>query len=261
MTKQTLEQQIVKVLSADPAPPLDQLLTLIAEVESAIIEADNAAEIARAAFFDPVQTPDIHVARDRMEATQHAGERLRTLLPRLEGRAREAEHAVARQNWQARYEAAAVQRDALAKELRDLYPQFAPRLADLFTRIAANDRELSALHGSRPAGCKGTLLGAELVARGLFSFTRDSPSLTRDLVLPDFVESCKALWPPRVVPAAVLVAETVATIHDGRRYSSAWPEMLKQENAKRVAEEQQRIEEQRRSDAEAKRDYERSLPR
>jgi len=195
-----------------------------------------------------------------MESAQDAAARLRSLLPRLESRAREAEHAVARQNWQARavqYEAA---RDALAKELRDLYP-VVPRLADLFGRIAANDRELSQLHQSRPSGAKGTLLSAELVARGLTEFSRDQPSLTRDLVLPDFVESCKALWPPRVVPAAVLLAETVATIHDGRRYSSAWPEMLKQENAKRVAEEQQRIEEQRRSDAEAKRDYERSLPR
>jgi hypothetical protein len=257
----TIEQQVVAALTAEPPPPLDRLLTLISDTESAIITATNEAQIAHEQFFDPVATPDYHQARDRMELTQHTAERLRTLLPRIQQKAREAEHEADRQNWQARYEAAAVQRDSLAKELRDLYPKVESQLVSLFARIATNDAALSELHGSRPSGCKGVLLGAELTARDLTEFNRDQPSLTRELRLPEFVESCRLAYPAPTTPASVMIAETVATIHDGRRYSSAWPEMLKQENARRVAEEQNRIEQEQRRTAEDKSSYERSLPR
>ncbi len=46
MTKQTIEQQVVAALTAE-APTLDTLLTLVAEIEAAIITADNTAEAAR----------------------------------------------------------------------------------------------------------------------------------------------------------------------------------------------------------------------
>ena len=91
MTK-TLEQQIVKALTADDPPPtLEQLLTLVGEVESAIIEADNEASLAQEQFLDPIATPDANAGRAKMEMTQFTSARLRTLLPRLESRAREVE--------------------------------------------------------------------------------------------------------------------------------------------------------------------------
>ena len=67
MTK-SLEQQCVAALTAEPPPTLDQLLTLIAETEAGIIEAENDAEIAKAEFFDPILAPDIRVAQQRMES-------------------------------------------------------------------------------------------------------------------------------------------------------------------------------------------------
>ena len=65
------------------------------------IEANNAAKIAKAEFFDPVMAPDVHIARDRMESTAAAAERLRTLLPRLEDKARQVEaEGTVKSGWQ-----------------------------------------------------------------------------------------------------------------------------------------------------------------
>jgi hypothetical protein len=47
----------------------------------------------------------------------------------------------------------------------------------LFVRITADEKELSALHQARPPGVMEHLLSAELHARGLDRFTRDTPSL------------------------------------------------------------------------------------
>jgi len=261
MTK-TLEQQIVKALTADDPPPtLDQLLTLISEVESAIIEAENAAEIAREQFLDPIACPDANAGRAKLESTQFTSARLRTLLPRLQAKAREVEAEEDRQEWLIDFRALAEERNALAKELRETYPAAVATLVSLFARVADLDHRLSALHGSRPSGAKGTLLGAELVARDLDEFSRDTPSLTRELRLPDWQESNRLIWPPRELPASVLLAEAVAAVHDPRRYSSEWPEALREEKAKRIAEEQKRIEQEAARAAEDKAAYEASLPR
>ncbi len=258
MTK-SLEQKIVAALTAEPPPALDRLLTLVAETEAVIIEADNSAEIARTEFFDPVLTPDIHEARDRMESTQHAAERLRTLLPRLQDKAREVEHEADRQEWEIDFGLLADERNALAKELRQLYPNAVAQLVSWFSRAADLDRRLSQLHQTRPPGCKGTLLGAELVARNLTEFSRDTPSLTRELRLPDWQDN-KLAWPAREVPASVLLAESMST-SDPRRHSANWFEVLHEDNARRIAEEQQRIAEEQRRSERAKHEYERTLPR
>ena len=260
MKTQTLEQRVVASLTADDPPKLDQLLTLIADVEAAIIEADNTAEIARAEFFDPIQTPDIHTARDRMEATQFVAERLRSLLPRIQQKAREAECEADRQEWLIDFAALAEQRNALAKELRELYPRVEAQLVSLFARIAANDSALSAVHGSRPDGAKGFLLGAEQVARGLDAFTRDEPSITRELQIPSWTKSCRLSWPARELPAAVMLAEAMPT-SDPRRHSDHWFEALKEDSDRRRAEEANRIAAEDARQQAAKREYEKSLPR
>ncbi len=261
MTKQTIEQKVVKVLTADDPPPLDQLLTLIGEVESAIIEADNAAELARERFYDPVQSPDYHQARDRMESTQDAAARLRSLLPRLTDKYRAAAAAEERAKWQVRYDKLERERDELAKELAQFYPEFESRLVDLFNRLAINSAACSELHGSRPANAKGFLKGAELTARKLDDFTRDQPSIVRELRLPSWTDSSRMAWPPRETPASVLLAESIASQGDPRRHSGEWYRVLAEDVERRKAEEQQRIEAAQRGVAADKAAYERSLPR
>lgn len=260
MTKQTLEQQVVAALTVEPAPPLDQLLTLISEVESGIVAADNEVETSTAAFYDPIACPDIHRGRDVMETAVATAARLRTLLPKLQDRARQVRLAADREAWQTDFDRLAEERNALAKELAQLYPKVEAQLVSLFARISANDSALSALHGSRPDGAKGFLLGAELAARGLDAFTRDEPSITRELQIPSWTELCRLSWPPRELPAGVLLAESMPT-SDHRRHSANWFEAAKEDNARRVAEEQRRIAEEQQRSERAKRQYEESLPR
>ncbi len=85
-----LEKRAVAALTAE-AVTAAALAQLIAETEAAIITADNTAEAARTAFYDPVASPDIHTARDAMESTQFAAARLHSLLPRLQEKARKVE--------------------------------------------------------------------------------------------------------------------------------------------------------------------------
>jgi hypothetical protein len=97
--------------------------------------------------------------------------------------------------WRANYEALKPERDALAAELSELYPMFTTKIADLFVRIAVNDEKLSRLHQARPAGVSLHLLGAELVARNLSSFSSADPSLAKELKIPNFERSNRMTYP------------------------------------------------------------------
>ena len=60
------------------------------------------------------------------------------------------------------------------------------KVVDLFVRITADEKALSALHQARPPGVMEHLLSAELHARGLDRFTRDTPSLLTSVCLFDW---------------------------------------------------------------------------
>ena len=98
--------------------------------------------------------------------------------------------------WRARYEVLKEKRDGLATELQDVYPPLVAKIADLFSRITANDAELAQLHQARPSGESPHLDGAELTARGLERFTRENPSIASELRLPSFEHSDPTVWPP-----------------------------------------------------------------
>lgn len=126
-----------------------------------------------------------------------------SLLPRLQ----QAQAAVCLERWRADFEGLKVERDALAAELREVYPPYATKIADLFARIAVNDAAVSHLHQARPAGVALHLLGAESVARGLDGFTRFEPSIAADLKLPDWGEPTKFVWPPPQTLLALLAVK------------------------------------------------------
>jgi hypothetical protein len=117
-------------------------------------------------------------------------------------------------------------RDTLAEELRDLYPSFATKLADLLDRIAANDDALGRLNQSRPNGPSGAhLLGAELVARELGGFSRDTPSITKHLQLPDWSDGERLLYPPPKPSPAAAYAEAMAPAYSGHRGADWWKDV------------------------------------
>jgi hypothetical protein len=73
----------------------------------------------------------------------------------------------------------------LAAELREVYRSMQSKLVDVLTRSKACDAEVSRINGSAPAGVALRLREVELVARNLMGFTRDRPSITNEIRLPD----------------------------------------------------------------------------
>ena len=86
--------------------------------------------------------------------------------------------------WEADYGRVKDERDRLAVELAATYPQTVATLLDLLARVADCERECSRIASMAPAGERRRLLGPELHAKGILTgFTRDTPSITRDLRL------------------------------------------------------------------------------
>ena len=252
----TLEQEIVAALAGADVNSGD-LSALIERTEAAIPEIDQAAETARSEALDPALSPDPKTARAAMEDAAFTRERVKTLLPRLQARYQEVQAQGYLTEWRSDYEKLKGKRDGLADELRTIYPEFEPKIADLFTRITANDAELSRLHQARPAGIALHLLSAELVARDLERFTIREPSIAQELKLPTFAPGQRLAWPPQS-SLAVMVAMSMAPPHDPR-YTADWAAAQKEDNVRRAANEARWGEQEAARQTEAKRQYEAGL--
>ena len=191
-----LEQRAVASLSNDGAS-VTELAELVREVESALPAAYAAAEEARRQGADPLLSPDPVLARERVIAAELAYERMGSLLSRLETRHRQLAATERATSWEADYGRKKAERDRLAVELATTYPQAVATLVDLVVRVAECDKECARLAGTAPSGEKRRLLGPELHAKKLTGFTRDTPSITRDLRLPDWGQPATTAWPPR----------------------------------------------------------------
>jgi hypothetical protein len=255
----TLEQKIAAAL-ADADIASADVAGLLSQTEDGIIQADQAAATERERAHDPAQSPDAAIAYQAMQTAAFAAERLRTLLPRLRQRLQEVQAQEYLAQWRGDYEALKIKRDALAAELREVYPVFEAKISDMFVSIAANDAELSRLHQARPAGVGLHLLSAELVARDLERFTTREPSIAGELKLPTFAPGQRLAWPPPQSSLAVMVAMSMAPPHDPR-YTADWAAELEKDNARRAANEARWGEQEATRQAEAKRQYEASLRR
>jgi predicted transcriptional regulator len=255
----TLEQEIVAAL-ADADVKSSDLSALIERTEAAIYEADQTAETARSNALDPALSPDPKTARAAIEDAAFTRDRLKTLLPRLQVRYQEVQAQEYLAEWRSSYEKLKVKRDGLAEEMRTIYPEFETKIADLFTRVTANDAELSRLHQARPSGVAPDLLGAELVARDLERFKATEPSIAQELKLPTFAPGQRLAWPPSQPPIAALYAMSMVPTHDPR-YTADWAAAQKEDNVRRAANEARWAEEEAARQAESRRTYEASLRR
>jgi hypothetical protein len=254
-----LEKEIVTAL-ADADIKLSDLSALIERTEGAIAEADQAAETERSKALDPALSPDPKTARAAMEDAAFTRDRLKTLLPRLQARCQEVQAQEYLTQWRSDYEELKVKRDGLAEELRTIYPEFETKITDLFTRIAANDAEVSRLHQARPGGVALHLLGAELVARDLEHFRTTEPSIAQKLKLPTFAPGQRLAWPLPQLPMAALYATSMVPQRDPR-YSADWAAAQKEDNVRRAATEARWAEEEAARQASSRRAYEASLRR
>src|SRR5262249_42186961 len=146
----------------------------------------------------------------RIDASR-AANRLRPLLPRLRARyeqvhKQEAAAWLAEREaaWLTKYDALKCERDALAEELCEVYPDAARKIANLFGRIAINDQARAESHWARPARLEQHLRSAELHARGLESFS--TPSLLTSVHLFDWDPGHQICPPPRPSMASAFAA-------------------------------------------------------
>ncbi len=233
MNKQpTLEQRIAAALEPDAAIT-SEIAAVIEEAEAAFAKVEKERDVEHTLSLDP------KAARQAIEDATFAANRLRTLLSKLQERCEDVIYQEQVTAWLAEYDVRKCERDALAEELRAVYPDAVTKIMDLFVRMIANDHALSALHLARPGGVKQHLLSAELHARGLDRFTRDVPSLLTAVHLIDW-DSGRQAWPPLRPSIAAAVAATVPAYD--RRFSADWWK----DNERRAA--AQRAEQQRMAD-------------
>jgi hypothetical protein len=196
----TLEERITAALTNEIASP--DLAGLIAETEEAITTADATAERERVSALDPVASPDPVKARAAMEDAAFTRDRFRTVLPRLHARLKQVEATEYLARWEPEYERVKALRDALAAEMREVYPAAVLNLADLFNRMEAIDRESSRINGSAPPGERRRLRKVELSARGVEGLLQPDVWIAEMLRLPFFWRDSGPIyaWPPPTPP-------------------------------------------------------------
>lgn len=198
-----LDERIATAFTPDARS--EDFASLIADVEKAAKAADTTAAAARERALDPtIAAAEVDHARSEMDNSVFRSDRLNVAVKRLRDRHKQVAAAEENQRRQLEYDRVVLARDELVKELGDVYPQAAAKLADLMSRVAANDREIETT--KLPNGA-GRILESELVARGLEGFVQDgieALSLVRELRIPNWEHSVHA-------PYAYIVSDNFIT--------------------------------------------------
>ena len=232
-TSASLEQRISTAL-ADPQVTSTDLMELIDETELAVAAAEETARAEYEKALDPIASPDAAKAKQSIWAAEFSRDRLRAFLSRLCRRLDEIETAEKAARWDADYAAIEPKLDALANEFAEVYPKLAGQLCDLFSRARAVDQECSRLNSEALSGEHRRLLGVELTARNLGSFTRSNPSLINAVKLPDWANSDRMVWPPPQAPLAALLAASMAPPPDAH-FTANWAAARERDQARRAA--------------------------
>ena len=121
----------------------NDVTTLIKDAEHGAASASDQAEQARNHALDPtLSSSELKDARECMEDAAFKRDRLQAALGKLRERLAQLKDLEENARRQVAYDKAEAVRDELAKELADLYPAFAQKLAELLVRIDINDREI-----------------------------------------------------------------------------------------------------------------------
>jgi predicted nuclease with TOPRIM domain len=174
---------------------------LIKEAEAAALSSGDAAERARNRALDPVlSAKEVQEARRQMEDAAFRRERLQTAVTKLRERLEEVKADEEEQRRRVFYEKVKAERDRLAAELADIYPEIEQKLRELLPRVAANDREIEHINAHALPSDGQRLFPAELIARGLRGFVENGvqiPRITETMRLPAFKYSAHQpfAWP------------------------------------------------------------------
>lgn len=124
---QHLEKRIVAVLAPDATSA--NVATMITEVDAALLTAIDAAERERIKAYDP--TVDAQKARQSLADAEFARDRLQAALVALQRRLQELKAQEYSAQWHSEYAHVEAACDALAAELRNIYPAMQSKLVDL----------------------------------------------------------------------------------------------------------------------------------
>jgi hypothetical protein len=259
MTCESLEKRIAAAL-ADPQVTSTDLVELIDEAELAVATAEETARAEYEKALDPVASPDAAKAKRSIWAAEFSRDRLRAFLSRLWERLDEIETAEKATRWEADYAAIEAKRDALASEFAEMYPRLTAQLCDLFKRAKAIDEECARINGEALSGEHRRLLGVELTARNLGSFTRSNPSLMDAVKFSEWANSDRMVWPLPQAPLAARLAASMAPPPDAR-FTANWAAAREKDVARRAAVEARWAKEEEARQAESGRAYEAGLRR
>jgi hypothetical protein len=225
MSTSSLEKKIVAALVGEASSA--DLSALVEETERAIVTAEHDAKAAAETAMDPAKSPDLKAARALLEDSQLAFGRLQTLKPRLELRLRDAQAAEFATRWNKSFEQIEPRHAAAVKRF-ERYPALVAELGSIFTEAAAVDAEASDINGAAPSGEHRRLVPVECAARGLQSFSRDEPSVTKSTQLADWEHSKKLAYPPSAPSTAAMIMPVAS---DGSMEN--WHQMLAARDAER----------------------------
>lgn len=173
----------------------------MAEVEEAITAAQAEAKEQHALARD-IACTDYTAAHARAVAAELTIDRLQGVVPDLQAKLRQATAQEYRERWLADLRHVEAKRDVAAKAFAR-YPEIVDELITIFQQAEATDKEVQRVNAAALGSQR--LQTVELHARKLERFTRAMPSLAKTVQLPDFQESEKLLWPPRVPRVHVAV--------------------------------------------------------
>src|SRR4029077_7218323 len=125
----TLEQRIVDALQPDTAISSAEAAALVEEVEAGIARAEREGTVDQTLSLDP------KAARQAIADAAFGADRLRLLLSQLQARYREVRDQEQAKAWLAKYDVMKRERDALAEELREVFPEVENKIVDLFVRV------------------------------------------------------------------------------------------------------------------------------
>jgi hypothetical protein len=142
----------------------------------------------------------------------------------------------------------------------DPYPSLVAQLRDLFQRAETVDQECLRINSAASTGERRRLLGVELTARGLEQFTIATPSVAKDLRLPDWLHGDRLAWPPPQPSLAVLMAASMIPQYDAR-FSADWAAAREANNVRRQQNDARWREEEAARQESSRQVYEASLKR
>jgi hypothetical protein len=233
-TQGNLEQRLSSVL-ADGRTSSSELRDLIKQTEAAADTAEREAARLHAAARE-LGCEDAAALEQKALAADLLVERMDAALPKLDQKLKEESAADYSRKWKLRHDRAVVARDTVAKRFA-AYREMAAQMAMIFEEAKYTDEKIiGPVNDSRPAG-EAPLQTCELHARKLDAFSRSIPSILDRVQLVNWDDSEKNIWPPRPVPMAVLMAESMVPAPN-IAHTDRWFEAVGERRAEQAAEQQ-----------------------